>query len=72
MMNGEKLLEVKASMTEDKSFKLALPSLLVLFLISIGITILSWLGGKSIEIWQIVILLMIPGFIIPWFIKTIM
>lgn len=66
---GEKLLEVKARMIEDKSFRVALLSLFVLLLISIGITIFNWLSGKSIEIWQIVIWFLIPGFIIPWFMK---
>ena len=66
---GEKLLEVKARMNEDKNFMLALLLLFILFLIGIVIIVLSWLGGKSIEIWQIVILVCIPAYIIPWFMK---
>jgi|GEM_PF-2867601 len=66
---GEKLLEVKARMNEDKNFMLALLLLFILFLIGIVIIVLSWLGGKSIEIWQIVILVCIPVYIIPWFMK---
>jgi len=66
---GEKLLELKASMSEDKSFRHALLLLFVLFLIAIGITIFNWLGGKSIELWQIVNLFCIPAFIILMFMK---
>ena len=66
---GEKLLEVKARMTKYKSFMLALLLLFVLFLVMFGITIFNWLGGKSIEIWQIVILVCFPVYFIPWFMK---
>jgi hypothetical protein len=66
---GEKLLEVKASMSEDKSFRLALLLLFVLFMIPTGITLLNWLGGKSIEIWLFFSWVWIPGFIILWFMK---
>jgi hypothetical protein len=66
---GEKLLELKASMSDDRSFRHALLLLFVLFLIAIGITILSWLSGKSIELWLIVYWFWIPAFIILMFMK---
>jgi hypothetical protein len=74
---GERLLELKASMSEIKNFRLDLLSLSVLFLILIGfiilitiLSILNLLGGKSIGLGQIVNLFLFPaGFIILWFMK---
>ena len=65
---GTKLLEVKARMSEDKSFRKALFLMLALFLILVGMTIFNWFRGESFEAWQFFIWLWFPAYAIPWFI----
>ena len=66
---GIKLLEVKARMSEDKSYRYALFFMIALFLILAGMTAFNWSRGESVEVWQIFIWLWFPAYVFPWFTK---
>jgi len=50
---GTKLLEVKASMSADKSLKTVLYFFIVLYLAYAGFTFFTWFQGRSIQTWQL-------------------
>ena len=66
---GTKLLEVKASMIEDKNIRSILYLFFVLFLTYVGFTIFTWFQGRNVETWQFITLLWMPLFIFLFTIK---
>ena len=64
---GTKLLEVKAIMFGDKSYRKALFFMIILFLILVVIAASNWLMGENIETWQVFIWLWFPACTIPLF-----
>ena len=66
---GTKLLEVKASMIEDKQFRIITYLSIVLFLTYVGFTIFFGLQGKNVQIWSIFYLLGMSVLVFSFFIK---
>ena len=66
---GTQLLEIKASMIEDKQFRIISYFYFVLFLAYVGFTISLGLQGRSVQIWPIIPFIGISVLVFSFFIK---